>query len=95
MPSKIYHQSTPDHNRTVPSAKQETQIEKGPDHVYPLLDEDTIRQRVHQLAREISNDYLGRSPLLIGVLKGAWVFMADLVRALTIPVTCDFLVASS
>ncbi len=44
-----------------------------------------------ELAAEISRDYQGRTPHLVGVLKGAWVFMADLVRHLSIPCTVDFL----
>jgi hypoxanthine phosphoribosyltransferase len=65
------------------------------ERLYPLLDEDVIQQKVRELARKISGDYAGRTPLLVGVLKGAWVFMADLVRQITIPVTCDFLGVSS
>jgi hypoxanthine phosphoribosyltransferase len=63
--------------------------------LYPLLDEDVIQQKVRELARQISGDYGGRAPLVVGILKGAWVFMADLVRQLTIPVKCDFLGVSS
>jgi hypoxanthine phosphoribosyltransferase len=65
------------------------------ERLYPLLDEDVIQQKVRELARKISGDYAGRSPLLVGILKGAWVFMADLVRQVSIPVTCDFLGVSS
>jgi hypoxanthine phosphoribosyltransferase len=50
---------------------------------------------VRHLAGRISADYAGQHPLLIGVLKGAWLFMADLVRQLTIPVCCDFVRVSS
>jgi len=60
-----------------------------------LLSREQIALRVAELARQISADYAGRQPLLIGVLKGAWVFMADLVRHLTIPVHCDFVKLSS
>jgi hypoxanthine phosphoribosyltransferase len=67
----------------------------GGERLYPLLDEDIIKQKVRELARKISGDYAGRPLLLVGVLKGAWVFMADLVRAITIPVACDFLGVSS
>jgi hypoxanthine phosphoribosyltransferase len=65
------------------------------ERLYPLLDEDVIQQKVRELARKISGDYAGHTPLLVGVLKGAWVFMADLVRQITIPITCDFLGVSS
>ena len=61
----------------------------------PLLSADEIAARVRQLARDISVGYAGKRPLVVGVLKGAWVFMADLVRLLTVPVTCDFVKLSS
>jgi hypoxanthine phosphoribosyltransferase len=60
-----------------------------------LLTPAQLSRRVQELAQQISVDYQGRTPLLVGVLKGAWVFLADLVRALTIPVTCDFVMLSS
>lgn len=60
-----------------------------------LLTEQQLAQRIEELARQISADYAGRWPLVVGVLKGAWVFMADLVRRLTIPVHCDFVKLSS
>jgi hypoxanthine phosphoribosyltransferase len=56
-----------------------------------LLDAARIAARVRELAAEISRDYPGRTPHLVGVLKGAWVFMADLIRNLSIPCTVDFL----
>jgi hypoxanthine phosphoribosyltransferase len=60
-----------------------------------LFSREVIAQRVAELAWQISADYAGKQPLLIGVLKGAWVFMADLVRHLSIPVRCDFVRLSS
>ncbi|HTU21076.1 MAG TPA: hypoxanthine phosphoribosyltransferase [Gemmataceae bacterium] len=60
-----------------------------------LLSEQQIRDRVAQLAEQISRDYAGKQPLIVGVLKGAWVFMADLVRRLTVPTRCDFIKLSS
>jgi hypoxanthine phosphoribosyltransferase len=56
-----------------------------------LLDEETIARRVRELAAQISADYRGRPVRLIGILKGAWVFMADLIRHLELEVTVDFL----
>ena len=56
-----------------------------------LVDEATIRAEVARLGAQISEDYAGRQPHLVGVLKGAAVFVADLVRALTIPATLDFI----
>jgi hypoxanthine phosphoribosyltransferase len=56
-----------------------------------LLDARRIAARVAELGKQISRDYQGRTPHLVGVLKGAWVFMADLIRYLSIEVTVDFL----
>ena len=60
-----------------------------------LVDEDTLRNRVAELGEEISRDYAGRDLLLIGVLKGAVFFMADLMRHLTLPCEVDFMAISS
>jgi hypoxanthine phosphoribosyltransferase len=60
-----------------------------------LISERQIAERVAELSRQISADYAGRQPLLVGVLKGAWVFLADLVRQMTVPVRCDFVKLSS
>jgi hypoxanthine phosphoribosyltransferase len=64
-------------------------------HVASLFSAEQVAERVRQLAGQINADYAGRHPLLVGVLKGAWLFMADLVRQLTIPVCCDFVRVSS
>jgi hypoxanthine phosphoribosyltransferase len=56
-----------------------------------LLSRYEIEQRVGELAAEIAEDYQGRTPHLVGILKGAWVFMADLIRHMDIDVTVDFL----
>ena len=56
--------------------------------------ESEIRQRVAELAAQISLDYAGRKPLLIGVLKGVVFFMSDLLRAISIPVLVDFIAIS-
>ena len=60
-----------------------------------LIDEDRLRSRVVELGEEVSADYAGRDLLLIGVLKGAVFFMADLMRTLTIPCEIDFMAISS
>jgi hypoxanthine phosphoribosyltransferase len=60
-----------------------------------LLDAETVRNRVAELGAEISAEYDGRDLLLIGVLKGAVFFMADLMRKLTIPCEVDFMAISS
>src|SRR5690348_10115313 len=56
-----------------------------------LLDAEKISQRIRELGGQITNDYRGRRPHLVGILKGAWVFMADLVRRLDLDVTVDFM----
>ncbi len=60
-----------------------------------LLDGETIARRVRELAAQISADYRGRPLRLVGILKGAWVFLADLVRHLNLEVTVDFLSIAS
>jgi hypoxanthine phosphoribosyltransferase len=60
-----------------------------------LVEEDTLRGRIAELGAEVSNDYAGRDLLLVGVLKGAVFFMADLMRHLTIPCEVDFMAISS
>jgi hypoxanthine phosphoribosyltransferase len=59
-----------------------------------ILTEDEIRRRVAELAGEISRDYAGRNPLLVGVLKGVLFFMSDLLRGITIPARVDFMAIS-
>lgn len=61
----------------------------------PVLSKDEIRKMVSVLARKISLEYEGRPLVLIGVLKGAFVFLADLTRNITIPHEIDFLRAAS
>jgi len=56
-----------------------------------LLDEEAIRAEVARLGAQISTDYADKTLHLVGVLKGAAVFLADLLRALTIPATMDFI----
>ena len=61
----------------------------------PVLSKEDINRMISALAKEISADYEGRTLILIGVLKGAFIFLADLVRNLTVPVEIDFLRVSS
>ena len=60
-----------------------------------LLDADTIANRVAELGEEISRDYADRDLLLVGVLKGAIFFIADLMRQLDVPCEVDFMAISS
>jgi hypoxanthine phosphoribosyltransferase len=61
----------------------------------PLIAADAIQARIKELGAEISRDYAGRNPLLIGVLKGAFMFLSDLMRAIEIPVDIEFIAISS
>ncbi|MGI6207133.1 MAG: hypoxanthine phosphoribosyltransferase [Anaerolineae bacterium] len=58
------------------------------------LTEDQIADRVRELGQEIARDYEGLEPVLVGVLKGMFIFMADLVRAIPIPLVVDFMAIS-
>jgi hypoxanthine phosphoribosyltransferase len=60
-----------------------------------LIDQAALRQRIEELGEEISADYAGRDVLLVGVLKGAVFFMADLMRQLSLPCEIDFMAISS
>ena len=60
-----------------------------------LISEDEIQEKLGELAKEISEDYRGRDLLLVGVLKGAFVFMADLARRVELPLEFDFMAVSS
>ena len=60
-----------------------------------LVTEEDVKTRVAELGKEIGSDYAGRRPLLVGVLKGAFLFMSDLARAIDLPVELDFMAVSS
>lgn len=60
-----------------------------------LFTPEALAQRVKALADQITQDYAGKSPLIVGTLRGSFVFMADLVRQINLPLTVDFLSASS
>lgn len=60
-----------------------------------LLSEQQIENRIKELGQQITNDYEGKAPLLIGVLKGAFIYMADLARAISLPIEFDFMAVSS
>lgn len=60
-----------------------------------VIDEKVLQERVAELGAQITADYAGRAPLLVGVLKGAFMFMADLARAIDLPVEFDFMAVSS
>jgi hypoxanthine phosphoribosyltransferase len=75
-----------------------------PDHQNGALEDDisdiifskeSIQQRIHQIGQQISTDYAGLNPLMVGVLRGVLFFMADLLREVLIPMEVDFLAISS
>jgi hypoxanthine phosphoribosyltransferase len=71
----------------------QTELERAVGEI--LIDEDALSTRVAELGTEVSADYQGRDLLLIGVLKGAVFFMADLMRHITVPCEVDFMAISS
>ena len=60
-----------------------------------LLTEEQIHQKVAEIGKRISEDYQGKNPIFVGVLKGCFVFMADLMRTVTINCSVDFMAVSS
>lgn len=60
-----------------------------------LINEEQLREKVQALGAQISKDYAGKKLLVLGVLKGSFVFMADLIRAITIPCQVEFMAVSS
>jgi len=60
-----------------------------------LVGEQELQGRVAELGKEVAADYADRPPLLVGVLKGAFMFMSDLARAIDLPVELDFMAVSS
>ena len=70
-----------------------SEIDRGVGEI--LIEEEAVKDRVRALGAEISADYAGRDLLLVGVLKGAVFFMADLMRELSIPCEIDFMAISS
>ena len=60
-----------------------------------LFSEEELHRRVAEIAAEIDRDYAGREPLLVSVLRGSFVFMADLVRQIHLPCTVDFMAVSA
>ena len=61
----------------------------------PLLAAEEIQRRIAEIGAEISRDYAGKNPLLIGVLKGACMFLSDLMRAIDLSLAVEFMAISS
>ncbi len=66
-----------------------------PTHVDVLISSEELAARVSALGEQITRDYAGRSVVVIGVLKGSFIFLADLVRAIDLPLSVDFIGISS
>jgi hypoxanthine phosphoribosyltransferase len=66
-----------------------------PEYGKPLYSKADIQKRVAELGEQISRDYKGKDLLLVGVMKGAFIFLADLARAIRLPVSVDYLGVSS
>src|SRR6058998_2832362 len=62
-----------------------------------LITEEEIRTRISELGRAISRDYAGRTVTVVGILKGSFIFLADLIRTISpeVPVEVDFMAVSS
>ncbi len=78
---------------SAPSAPTPTEF--GSPNLEPLITAEQIQARVAAMGADIARDYAGRDPLLIGVLKGAFVFLSDLVRAIDARVSVEFMAISS
>ena len=65
------------------------------DEVDVLFSQEQIKARVKELGQQITRDYQGQNLLIIGVLKGAFIFMADLIREINLPLEVDFISVSS
>jgi hypoxanthine phosphoribosyltransferase len=61
----------------------------------PLLSEQTLQSRIKEMAKQISEDYKGKVPVFIGVLNGAFIFMSDLIKYITVDCEIDFFKLSS
>lgn len=61
----------------------------------PIVTQEEMRTRIKELGRQITADYEGKDLILVGILKGAFAFYADLARAIRVPLRVDFLVVTS
>jgi len=65
------------------------------DNISILFSEEVLRKKVEELGAAVSKDYASRTPVLVAVLKGSFIFIADLCRKISIPVIFDFMAVSS
>ena len=69
--------------------------EFGNSNLEPLFAAEQIQTRVAEMGAAVARDYAGRTPLLVGVLKGAYIFLSDLVRSIDLPLGVEFMAISS
>lgn len=74
------------------SLTEETQNKQ---RVEVLLDQDRLSQKITEMGQQITADYTGKTPLFLGILKGCFVFLSDLIRAIDLPMEVDFISAAS
>jgi hypoxanthine phosphoribosyltransferase len=86
---------TPDAELTSDPIAPASELRDDPHLGRLVVSEEGLRDRISQLGKEVTADYAGRAPLLVGVLKGAFMFMSDLARAIDLPVEFDFMAVSS
>ena len=65
------------------------------DNIKILYSEEILKKKVEELGAVVSEDYVGKIPVLVAVLKGSFIFIADICRKITIPVIFDFMAVSS
>jgi len=67
----------------------------GEEKIKVFIDEPALKKKVKELGKELTNDYEGKNPVLVSILRGSFIFVADICRELKIPVTFDFMAVSS
>jgi hypoxanthine phosphoribosyltransferase len=103
-PLSEHEPSEQEPSESIPSATESSE-DQGYEGVEPLIDDPLlgevvvpsarIQSRIAELGSKITQDYAGKSPLLVGILKGAFVFVSDLARQIALPVELDFMAVSS
>ena len=78
-----------------PTSLGDYSLDRDPSLGLVVVNEKDLQRRIAELGAEITDDYRDRAPLLVGVLKGAFVFMSDLARAIDLPVEFDFMAVAS
>ena len=92
---RIHVDNTPTGENKLATSSAQITSEFSDPNLEVLISEDEIRNRIKELGAEITRDYKGRNPLLIGVLKGACFFLSDLLRAVDTRLSIEFMAISS